>query len=461
MRFKNYKKISLILVFLLFFTGIASFPVYPGFAATEGQIRSSIEQKEAELEQIYEEIKEIELQMEDVSSDKEKLVAELARLQAEANKLAGEIKGLKNELNETNKDIKGVDQSIQKTDSSIAKSNNAIAKTIRDIYDTDSYTILEFLLSGEDISAFFVKTDYLSQLRGKLTENVFELHNDKQSLLGDKGELETVSKQILDNLKRLEEANKKLSATKNSVQSEYNTTKQQEEYLAGIYKTKLEQVVALEAEIRKFEEQLHFILNREAIPDIGSQILGLPLDSIVVTQLFGKTQDSERLYLSGSHSGVDFRATIGTPIYAVVDGKVEGVGNTDEACSRVSMGKWVFIRHSNINLATAYAHLNSYVVKKGQKVKEGDLIGYSGNTGYSTGPHLHVTLYISEGDDGEIAAEVKKYNSLSCPGVSWYMPLAPTRAYIDFLGYTQKLGKSNFKYPNNYTQYWNLYSNKF
>lgn len=82
------------------------------------------------------------------------------------------------------------------------------------------------------------------------------------------------------------------------------------------------------------------------------------------------------------HGGVDFAIDIGEPIYAVFDGVIR------VAQVNGGYGKMILIRHYN-NLETLYGHLDKINVKVGQSVKAGDVIGYSGNTGFSTGPHLH------------------------------------------------------------------------
>lgn len=82
------------------------------------------------------------------------------------------------------------------------------------------------------------------------------------------------------------------------------------------------------------------------------------------------------------HAGMDFSGSIGTPIYATGDGKVV------YAEIHKGYGKSILIDHG-FNYQTLYAHLNAYNVRPGQKVKRGDIIGYMGNTGMSTGPHIH------------------------------------------------------------------------
>ncbi len=82
------------------------------------------------------------------------------------------------------------------------------------------------------------------------------------------------------------------------------------------------------------------------------------------------------------HAGIDLIAKVGTPIYAPADGVVEF------AQRKGSYGKFLMISHA-FGFKTAYGHLNGFAVKEGEYVTKGKLIGYVGNTGRSTGPHLH------------------------------------------------------------------------
>ena len=86
------------------------------------------------------------------------------------------------------------------------------------------------------------------------------------------------------------------------------------------------------------------------------------------------------------HQGMDFTAPVGTEIYATGDGTVEKVGWTG------GYGKTILINHG-YGYKTRYAHCSKFKCKKGQKVKRGDHIGYVGNTGQSTGPHLHYEVF--------------------------------------------------------------------
>jgi murein DD-endopeptidase MepM/ murein hydrolase activator NlpD len=87
------------------------------------------------------------------------------------------------------------------------------------------------------------------------------------------------------------------------------------------------------------------------------------------------------------HYGMDFSAKTGTPIYATGNGKISKVRK-----SRKGYGNHVIIDHQ-FGYKTLYAHMDKYIVRKGQKVKRGEIIGYVGNTGTSVAPHLHYEVH--------------------------------------------------------------------
>ena len=87
------------------------------------------------------------------------------------------------------------------------------------------------------------------------------------------------------------------------------------------------------------------------------------------------------------HAGMDFSAKTGTPIYATGDGEISKVKR-----SRKGYGNHVVINHG-FGYKTLYAHMSKYIVKKRQKVKRGDIIGYVGNTVTSVAPHLHYEVH--------------------------------------------------------------------
>jgi murein DD-endopeptidase MepM/ murein hydrolase activator NlpD len=118
------------------------------------------------------------------------------------------------------------------------------------------------------------------------------------------------------------------------------------------------------------------------------------LESVRITQYFGNTPfAASGAYNGKGHNGIDLAASIGTPVHASLAGVVRGTGNTDATKGCYSFGKWVYIQHAN-GLGTIYAHLSEIDVSQGQQVSTGQLLGYSGETGYATGPHLHFGVYV-------------------------------------------------------------------
>mgnify|MGYP003290380685 FL=1 len=98
------------------------------------------------------------------------------------------------------------------------------------------------------------------------------------------------------------------------------------------------------------------------------------------------------------HAGMDFSANIGTPVYATGDGVVKKAG------WQSGYGKIIIINHG-FGYETWYAHLNDYDVRVGQKVVRGEVIGEVGNTGKSTGPHLHYEVHVK----GKVVNPVNYY----------------------------------------------------
>lgn len=89
-----------------------------------------------------------------------------------------------------------------------------------------------------------------------------------------------------------------------------------------------------------------------------------------------------------AHRGIDYAAPRGTPIFAAGDGRVTASGYSK------ANGKFVFIKHGE-QYTTKYLHLHRRAVKKGQRVKQGQIIGQVGSTGYATGPHLHYEFLVN------------------------------------------------------------------
>lgn len=108
-----------------------------------------------------------------------------------------------------------------------------------------------------------------------------------------------------------------------------------------------------------------------------------PISNFTITTYFGRRGVFQRF-----HTGIDLAAPAGTPVYAARAGQIDTAG-----WSRYGYGLHVIINHGGAQ-ETLYAHMSRIVVRPGQWVDRGDLIGYVGSTGWSTGPHLHFEVRV-------------------------------------------------------------------
>jgi murein DD-endopeptidase MepM/ murein hydrolase activator NlpD len=122
---------------------------------------------------------------------------------------------------------------------------------------------------------------------------------------------------------------------------------------------------------------------------VRKALLRTPISGARISSGFGMRRHPVLGY-SRMHKGVDFAVPRGTPVYAAGDGVVDQVGK------KGGYGNYLRIRHTS-EYVTAYAHLHKYSsgIKKGRKVKQGQVVAYSGNTGVSTGPHLHYEVIVA------------------------------------------------------------------
>ncbi len=375
-----------------------------------------------------------------------KQYAELAdKTSAAAQTLSGYIKGLERQVSSINLDIKKSQTSIDKSnlelkqisteitgnEEQLARMKAAIIETLYVQYQSDDINIIENLLANKNLLNSVQDIDHLQIIQAEIDSLSQGIKKEKISLEANKVE-EQKRKLALETEKtNLQVKQKSLDIAKAEQKKELEITKNQEKNYKAVLEDKKKKKAAFEKELFEYENKLKYVLDPGSIPKANTSALGWPLANVYITQKFGKTNASGRLYVSGTHNGVDFRAAVGTPILSAGNGRVAGVGNTDADCKGVSFGKWILIKYDN-GLASTYGHLSNIAVSAGQTVKAGEVVGYSGNTGYSTGPHLHVSMYPAD------AVNPVTRPSASCPGVSMTMPVSAVSAYLDPLVYFPK-----------------------
>ena len=116
--------------------------------------------------------------------------------------------------------------------------------------------------------------------------------------------------------------------------------------------------------------------------------LRAPLDFSRISSSFNPNRRHPVFKTKRPHRGIDYAAARGTPVYAAGDGRVSRAGYTK------ANGHFVVIKHG-ASYTTKYLHLNKRAIKQGQKVKQQQIIGWVGSTGYATGPHLHYEFLVN------------------------------------------------------------------
>ena len=417
-------------IFLLTFIFGIALSTQSIFAATIEELRNRIQDGNQKIEELTKEIENLSGQLNLTAKQSQTLATTLKQLELTKKKLAADIALTAKRIESTGATIEELNQNIAKTQNSIGVSTHIMAETIRLISEKEVESLVENLLKHRTISDAWDYVSTLSDVEGDLRLRLLDLKDaradlsvKKDTLQGQKENLEGYKKNLSDQKKVADynstETNKLLSSTKNR-QAEY------EKQLA----VKNAQKNAFELEMFNYESQLKIAIDPNSIPSERSGVLRWPIDNVYVTQYFGKTSSSKRLYVSGTHNGIDFRAPIGTPLKATLSGTIQATGNTDTVYGCSSYGKWILLRHAN-GLSSLYGHLSVISVSSGDTVVTGDTIGYSGNTGYSTGPHLHLTVLASQG------VRVEKFaNSKNCKNV--VLPLADIKAYLDPSAYLPK-----------------------
>jgi murein DD-endopeptidase MepM/ murein hydrolase activator NlpD len=293
---------------------------------------------------------------------------------------------------------------------------------------------LSFFLRYENLSEFWNKIDELDQIRRVIGNEVDSLVSQK-ILLNQKQDATTEKRTNLVELReQYSDQNEVLVGNKTEKSKLLSATKSEEAEYQKLLKDREAARALILKELRDFESKLQFILDPNTIPPKGTAVFGWPVQNVIITQLFGGTEFAKQnasVYGGRAyHPGVDFGVPTGTKIYAPLGGTVRATGNTDAVPGCYSWGKWTLIDHPN-GLSTLYAHQSVQSVTPGQQVSTGEVIGYSGSTGYSTGPHLHFTVYAKAG------VSVRQFNEIkavtSCGAAT--TPVAATDAYIDPMVY--------------------------
>ncbi len=398
------------------------------------KLKAEIDTRSARLNEIEKEIAGYKADLQKVGAEKNTLQKAINQLEIERKKVQADISYTQNKISSADLMISKLSLEINDTEESIEKNESAIAESLRLLQRADDESLIEVLLRHTNLSEFWKQIDELETLRGVVGNRVRSLVSERK-LLEEKHEETTEYRGDLVELKQqYSDQNTVLVSNKTEKDKLLSATKSEEAEYQKLLKEKEVARDLIIKEMRDFESKLQFILDPTTVPAKGTVVFDWPLENVVITQLFGGTEFAKQnasVYGGRAyHPGVDFGAPRGTPILAPLSGTVRATGDTDAFPGCYSWGKWTLIDHAN-GLSTLYAHQSVQSVVPGQSVKTGETIGYVGNTGYSTGPHLHFTVYAKAG------VNVRKFNEIktvtSCGAAT--TPVAATDAYIDPMVY--------------------------
>ena len=412
---------------LTFFGAVSVFAESPAASPQQPQdeITKQIEAKNQEIKQLEAEAAKYRTTLGDIGKEANTLATRIRSLDRAIAGLKASIQITSAKIARTNLEIQELGKNIRAKETSIETERGHLGSLLISVAEGDHQTPLEILMKNETLSSFFTSIDALKNFQEKIQSLLAELRQARQDLKNQKTQAEQKKLELvalsndLKDQKNLQEYERTERA--NLLKETKNQERKYQELLAEVERKRQ----GLQQEINTLEAGLRATFDRSLLPKAGVGILGWPLpDPIFITQYFGNTAFARAGGYNGKgHNGIDLRAANGTPIFAGEGGVVRATGNTDASCRRASYGNWVLIDHPN-NLSTLYAHLSLIKVAAGDGVNRGELIAYSGHTGYATGPHLHLSVFARQ------AVELGQLRSRIC-GTIMTLPLSPFSGYLN------------------------------
>ena len=328
---------------------MVSIPLYT-FAVSQSD-KNALQNK---INNAKSELKNIQNSQRDAKSELENLTIQV--MDAE-----NELDSLKAELSELESSIETKESEITEKQAEIKRKEKLLQERIVALYEAGDSTYLDVLLGSDSLLDFLSKYEIVQQIVDADTALITDLDNDKKSLENEKAELETSKAKVKELKKNKQSEVDKLSDEEKSKQSEIDK-----------YNTAMEEVNRQLSEIGKDAQER---LDRDGVKFDGSFIW--PCKNKYVT--------SRMKWRWGRwHKGIDIGARYEN-VYASASGYAYNETNPG------GYGTYIMIFHGD-GYATLYGHLNSSHIRNGQYVSQGQVIATSGNSGGSTGAHLHFEI---------------------------------------------------------------------
>lgn len=318
----------------------------------------------------------------------------------EATNLKNQMLILSNQIAKTDLDISlkeeqakelqlQIDQTnlkISQTEATVETQKIQLADILRLISRYEDRDYISILLANDSFSEFFDQLKYSNDIQKNLQKTLNKVKEAGERLKEEEKNLSQQKQELSDILNKLEDTKSILGRQKNDKNNLISATQQSEKKFQSLISSLKKEQDASNAQVAALERKLRDELAKKGTTEkfntLGNAALIWPTESRRITATYHDPTYPFRNVL-GEHSGIDFGIRAGTPIKAAEAGYVAKV-----ALGTKWYGNYIMIIHGG-NITTLYAHLSSVSVKQDQYVTRGQQIGLSGNTGFSSGPHLH------------------------------------------------------------------------
>ncbi len=369
-------------------------PVFPGeaSAASSAQIQKQIDALEAENAEIQKKIDGIQSQYDAAYSDMEDMVAHKDAIDQEMTLLNSKIEITNAQIAAYGQLIADTQEDLEKAQEALQEMSRQHRDRVRVMEEEGTLSYWEVIFQANSFTDLLDRLTMVEEIQAADRRRVEEMRIAADIVNATQRNLETEKTSLEETRTQMaadEEALKAKRAQSDALLVELEKKAEEFEILLAeseVLQEELMQEIAqkeTELEDAKYDEYLAKLAREGDNPPSGEGVTWItPVSGFRLTSPFGMRLHPVLKYYR-MHNGVDMAYATGTPIYATRAGKV-----TKAAYQKGGAGNYISINHLD-GFSSIYMHMTHYVVSAGQTVSQGQLIGYVGNTGISTGPHLH------------------------------------------------------------------------
>jgi len=362
---------------------------------------------EAEQAQLEAERQELQDRLEQLRADEAQKQEYQETLEKQIGVLENQIRTARNDIEELNASIKELTMKLDASEEEIADTIDQFKQRVAAIYRAGTVSTLEVLLNSESLGDFTLRSEMLNTMSKRDQELINKITDYMDATKNEREECESEKQMVAELKKSMERKQGELDGlyAENAkaieeLQGKQNDTNHALEQNAEEIQKRDEEIQRLIEEERKRQEEEERRRQEAAANGGGGETGSVDWVPDGTTNgvsgfnptwpLPGVTYISDEYGGARGHGGMDIAGAYGTQIVAAESGTVIRSNNTDEW--GWGWGYHVYIYH-NDTYSTLYAHMSATAVSTGEYVSKGQVIGYEGSTGDSTGPHLHFEVW--------------------------------------------------------------------